>query len=306
MLTAVFIFMTARLYICPMSKPTLLGFYFSRQNHLWWVALAVTFFWVSCKKEQRELAFLKGAGHYKLVAFRQASQAILPQGSQLLLQVSFATQKDSVFWDSYNNAGEIFEIQVDTGSANPLIRLASRGTEGDSVWLMAPIHPFFLTQFNSEKSPFFCQSDSVVHVRYRIVRAWSDVSLEQHYASLEEREVELLASTFAPYTDENGIIWMEGEPADSITAAGTKIKCNWVGTFMNGRPLENQLNFEWQAGTPDQIVNGLAIALRRIRPGQHAKIILPSSLAFGPEGSSNGTVPPYTPLVYAIDVLATN
>jgi hypothetical protein len=260
----------------------------------------------SCKKHKNEMAYLDGAGFYQVLSFRSPNPTPLPTGSKLLVQVSFATQRDSVFWDSYNNAGEVFEIQADTSSSHPLIRMASKGAEGDSILLMAPIAPFFLYQFGSKELPYFCKGDSTVHVRYRIVRVWSDVLLEQHHASLEEREAELLARLSAPFTDENGILWLEGEPVDSLVAVGTKIRCNWVGTYLNGRPLENQEQFEWQAGTPDQILKGLSIVLRHMRPGQHAKIILPSSLAFGNEGSSNGTVPPYTPLVYTIDVLANN
>ena len=252
------------------------------------------------------MAYLKGAGHYQLLSFRTPNTSPLPTGSKLLLQVSFATQSDSVFWDSYNNAGEVFEIQADTTALHPLIRLASKGAVGDSVLLMAPIKTFFLYQFGSKEVPFFCKGDTAVTLRYRIIRVWSDLSLEQHYASLEEREAELLARLSVPYTDEYGILWLEGEPADTTLATGTKIRCNWVGTYLNGRPLETQQQFEWQVGTPDQILKGLSLVLRRMLPGHHAKIILPSSLAFGTDGSSNGTVPPYTPLIYSIDILANN
>jgi len=256
----------------------------------------------ACKPPKKEVSYLPGVGHYRLLSFRSNSTALPKTGSKIHLQVSFSTQRDSVFWDSFNNAGESFEVLADSNANNPFVRMVSRGAEGDSVWLAAPINDFFKYQFGSQEPALFCKNDTVVWIRYRISKIWEDLFLEQHYATLEEREQEILARTPAPYTDEHGIIWMEGEPMDSVLSAGTRIHAAWKGMFLNGRPLESQKDFEWVVGTPDQILKGLAITLRKMRPGEHAKIILPSSLAFGPEGSSNGVVPPFTPLIYDIQV----
>ena len=46
-----------------------------------------------------------------------------------------------------------------------------------------------------------------------------------------------------------------------------------------------------------------AYALYKLKKGEKAKIILPSQLAFGDQGSSNGVIPPYTPLVYQIEII---
>ena len=46
--------------------------------------------------------------------------------------------------------------------------------------------------------------------------------------------------------------------------------------------------------------------IKRLKKGQNAKIILPSRLAFGENGSSNGTIAPYTPLIYEIKIIECN
>ena len=38
--------------------------------------------------------------------------------------------------------------------------------------------------------------------------------------------------------------------------------------------------------------------------GSTVRIVIPSHLAFGESGSANGLVPPYTPLVYEIELLS--
>jgi FKBP-type peptidyl-prolyl cis-trans isomerase FkpA len=40
-----------------------------------------------------------------------------------------------------------------------------------------------------------------------------------------------------------------------------------------------------------------------MKPGGKAKIIIPSYLAYGERGSSTGTVPPFTPVVYQVHLI---
>ena len=43
-----------------------------------------------------------------------------------------------------------------------------------------------------------------------------------------------------------------------------------------------------------------------MREGEKAKIIIPSQLAFGENGSSTGIVPPYTSVIYEVTMLKVN
>lgn len=67
--------------------------------------------------------------------------------------------------------------------------------------------------------------------------------------------------------------------------------------------LDRQEPLEFSLGHPDQVIPGFSVALRHMRPGSKAKIVLPSQLAFGADGSSYGIVPPYTPVVYHLELL---
>jgi FKBP-type peptidyl-prolyl cis-trans isomerase len=61
-------------------------------------------------------------------------------------------------------------------------------------------------------------------------------------------------------------------------------------------------NFEFTYGSPEQVLKGLNYVIGKLKFSQSVKIILPSRLAFGENGSSNGVVPPYTPLIYEVKV----
>ena len=56
-------------------------------------------------------------------------------------------------------------------------------------------------------------------------------------------------------------------------------------------------------GDPGQIIKGMDIGLRLMKEGGKAKIIIPSQLGFGDKGSSTGIVPPYTSLIYDVELI---
>jgi FKBP-type peptidyl-prolyl cis-trans isomerase len=66
-------------------------------------------------------------------------------------------------------------------------------------------------------------------------------------------------------------------------------------TWKGGQPLTFKL------GDPGQVIKGLEIALHLLPDGGRGRFIIPSALAFGPQGSSGGIVPPFTPLLYEVE-----
>ena len=68
-------------------------------------------------------------------------------------------------------------------------------------------------------------------------------------------------------------------------------------TYKAGTPLTFRL------GDPGQVVRGLEIGLRRMALGGKSTLIIPSQFAFGDEGSSGGIVPPFTTVIYDLEVL---
>ena len=66
----------------------------------------------------------------------------------------------------------------------------------------------------------------------------------------------------------------------------------------------NTRALDFQLGKPDQVIRGIEIALHHMRPGGEVRLVIPYYLAFGPEGSSTGIVPPYTTVVYRVKLLS--
>lgn len=70
-------------------------------------------------------------------------------------------------------------------------------------------------------------------------------------------------------------------------------------THKGGQPLTFRL------GDPGQVIKGIEVAMHLLPKGGRGRFVIPSSLAFGSDGSSSGIVPPNTPLLYEIEVLST-
>lgn len=282
-------------------------------RHIFLLVTALFIFMTGCiRKKNTEYHYHHHGYYYKLIAF--AEEGLSNKKWQIArVSVVFKTQKDSVFWDSYNNLNDNFIVKRDTTqAANHLDKCLATYQKNDSVCVLIKTSDFYNEQFNLKQIPFFSQNDTVVKVYFKIkdeLNATSFTSLKQDQ---EKREMGRLIAYFGGRQEVNfaldslGFYWVERPDSISQSMAfsqGDVINITYQGFFLNGRMLENKpQTFDLTVGTPDQLVKGLNYVIRRLKVGQNAKIILPSRLAFGEKGSCNGTIPPFTPLVYDIKI----
>ncbi len=85
---------------------------------------------------------------------------------------------------------------------------------------------------------------------------------------------------------------------------GTKIRYSYDVRFLNGNLVYSLGNEKpMESIMPDgEMISGLLEALKLLREGDKAKIIIPSHLAFGVAGDGD-RIPPYATLVYDLQVL---
>lgn len=269
---------------------------------------------VSCKRKNSDKFKYDAAGYYYNILSFEDKKYVYEPGCIAHVAALFATLNDSVFWDSHNNFNDRFYITIDSATRKNLLNHAiSKSVEGDSLELMIDPTTFFRDQFNSTV-PFFCAGDSAVRVRFKLKQLLCSDAVAALAKNLELLEGEKIRSYFKNASqmrsarDEEGVYWISKEGRGSVKAnIGEPVKITYQGSFLNGRFLERSPeNFEITYGTPDQLLSGLNYVIGRLKFGQTAKIILPSRLAFGESGSSNGTVPPYTPLIYEVKIDSAN
>ena len=266
-----------------------------------------------CKRNNKEHFSYNELGYYyKLISFNSNASTYQPN-SVAWIDATFATQSDSIFWDSRNNFNDNFFVEIDSlSTTNFLKNYISKLTVSDSASLMIRTKDFYKQQFNSDKISFFSKNDSIVKVNLKVRRILSADEYNNRTVNLLKQETEQIEAyykspmEFEMARDSLGFYWIEKPPPSDlpVTVYKNTVNLSYTGTFLNGRIFERSPdNFEVSYGTPDQLIKGLNYVIKRLKKGQNAKIILPSRLAFGENGSTNGIIAPYTPLIYEIKII---
>lgn len=89
-------------------------------------------------------------------------------------------------------------------------------------------------------------------------------------------------------------------PGDTVTV-------HYEGRFLNGRFFDSTIRrsqpFQFVYGTEMQVIEGLHEAIGMMHEGERSLFILPSEQAFGGKGSSSGIIPPFTSLIFEVELL---
>lgn len=92
---------------------------------------------------------------------------------------------------------------------------------------------------------------------------------------------------------------------DSITE-GSSVSIDYRGSFIDGYVFEDTyekgITPTFNYGREYQLIEGMHIGLNGLKSGESVKIILPSQRAFGSEGSLAGIVPPYTAVIFDVEI----
>ena len=88
---------------------------------------------------------------------------------------------------------------------------------------------------------------------------------------------------------------------------GSEVSIHYKGYFLNGYVFddtrEKSVTPTFTFGREYQMIKGFQTALSGRKEGERVKIILPSRHAFGEEGSLAGIVPPYTAVIYDVNII---
>jgi FKBP-type peptidyl-prolyl cis-trans isomerase FkpA len=88
---------------------------------------------------------------------------------------------------------------------------------------------------------------------------------------------------------------------------GDTLTVNYEGKFLNGKFFDSTIKrkqpFQFVYGTEMQVIKGLEEGIGLMHEGEKALFILPSEMAFGTKGSSNQMIPPFTSLIFEVEIL---
>jgi len=105
-----------------------------------------------------------------------------------------------------------------------------------------------------------------------------------------------------------GIYYIETREGTGRKARnGDVIFIHYMGYFIDNTEFDStyemDLPFDFTLGDPSQVIKGMETGIKQMNEGGKAKLIIPSQLGYGEKGSSTGIIPPFTTLIYEIELL---
>lgn len=274
-------------------------------------ALFLTLLLFACGNKKTELYSKNEKGfYYHLISFNSDLKKDNTHYIALL-DINYATQNDSVFWNSRSDFDDKYYMNIDPDATNNFIETYLRNAnEGDSVCLLIPKEIFFKQQFFSKTTPAFVRKDSVIKVNMKIKNLFNTSRIDSLVSNWAKQEHELIENYLQKnnitdyFKDSLSVYWLGSRPDQSkINLLKDKtVAISYKGYLLSGKQFdESPENWQVNTSTPDQMLKGLNYVIKFLNTGENAKIILPSYLAFGELGTGN-IIPPYTPLLYEITI----
>ncbi len=231
-----------------------------------------------------------GDGDYKINAW-----------DDVTFTCNFKKQNDSVFFSSsretlYFDPSDSLNKALFTGHFINLVK-------GDSVIYYLTPKELFSNYFQTAV-PDYCKNDSLIKVEVGIKELVKEIKitdkeLKQIKDFIKENDYKIVAEL------PNKIFILDHKQGSGtdIVSKGRSVSVDYKGRFLNDSLFDDPAYpLQFNYGTPDQLLKGLNFVIKGLHKGEYIKIILPSYLAYGEGGNTNGTVAPFTPLVYEITI----
>ena len=254
-----------------------------------------------------------GAIYYQLFMFgddRHKPEA----GDYITADIAYQTMDDSIFFRG-KRTFQLAKSEFDGSIEECFMMLA----EDDSASFIISADGLFTRTLDAKLPSFIPENSNMkVGIRMHMIRsaeeyrrekeeflAWIEDFGEYEQTVLrhliEEQKIDIKPTEsgmyFIPLNQSNG---EKVEKGDIVTV-------NYEGKFLNGEFFDSTVKrkqpFEFVYGTEWQVIQGMEEAIGLMREGQKALIILPSDLAWGADGSSTGIVPPFTSVIYELELI---
>ena len=231
--------------------------------------------------------------------------------------ITYSTMDDSVFFSGRR------KLQLTQSNAKGSIEACFRMlAEDECATFIISAEEFFTKTLETTLPEYFHPGD-MMKVKLDII----DIQTQQEY----NREKEAFLNWIDDFGDYEKVILQQFLKEEKLPVKPTEtglyyfclrkgtgkrvekgdtVTVNYEGRFLNGKFFDSTVRrnqpFQFVYGTEWQVIKGLEEAIGMMREGEKSLVILPSELAFGTEGSSTGIVPPFTSLIFEVELIVIN
>ena len=279
---------------------------------------------LSCKKGKE----LKTDAGFKYLLYTDSKGPKVKIGNYVTLIMVYRNSNDSILFDSRLNGTPIRfrleRIPFKGSFEDGLTYLAAN----DSATFFVPADSlyFYLNKsheadFNKRKEAGFAKG-SLLKFEIKLLKIQSEVEAEEEILlGLSKKEKQERIDLFQYISrkkinvspDESGYyLWMVEKGTGSAIDSGNIVTVDYEGRFLNDSVFDGTKNakhpYKFISGAHHVII-GWEIAFKKMHAGDKFTLLLPSKLAYGEEGirnpkNGNYIVPPYTPLVFDINIVS--
>jgi FKBP-type peptidyl-prolyl cis-trans isomerase len=94
--------------------------------------------------------------------------------------------------------------------------------------------------------------------------------------------------------------------AGTQAKAGDSVTVHYTGKFLDGKVFDSSVNrgepFQFVLGT-NSVIKGWDEGIALLKKGEKATLLIPSTLGYGATGAGNGVIPPFSPLVFEVELI---
>lgn len=275
---------------------------------------------VACKRSTPDYYTTTHGLKYKYHELND-SEETPKKGDYLEVFMDWKTTDDSVFYSSSMTSQTGKEI-IKLGKSKHLGGIEEGFSQlklGDSVSFYFDPRRFYRDYLMLETLPQFLEGEQEMVITLRLLNILSaqeyESQLQKKNASLELKELKSIQEQVNSWKTKhdtvyeiNGSYLVMNEMKETPPLKyGEIVTIHYVASFLDGKEFYNTYKNgepdEFQIGKEDQMIEGFNDAVVRLKHGESATVLIPSYKGFGSKGAVGGIVPPYTPVIYQIEIL---
>ena len=234
------------------------------------------------------------------------------KGDILTMSLKYGT-KDSTLMNTADN-GAPFRLQLDTAAFVGDIMNGFRTLRvGDSAVIITRAYDFF-TKTVGAPMPEFIDSAEVLYFTVKLNEVESEEEARQKAEAGNAQKALKEQEALASYIESNqitteptasGLYFIsEKKGTGKAAEAGKTVKVHYTGMFLDGTKFDSSVDrgepFEFQLGVGN-VIRGWDEGVAMMKEGGKAKLLIPSSLAYGPQ--DNGPIPGFSTLMFEVELI---
>jgi len=226
------------------------------------------------------------------------------------MSMSIKTENDSLVQDSkqITTAMQFPKFKGDVFDALSMMH------EGDSAVFIINAKQYY-NIYNYGQVPNFVKNDKTM--LWFAIKVDSAVSYQEYQTAIENQRKKQEQKAIADYIEKNnikvthhlpsGLYYIETKAGrGNFPQIGQACTVVYTGKLLDGTVFDSSVGreppFAFQLGLR-QVIQGWDEGIALMKKTGKAILIIPSHLAYGERGAGGGSIPPYSPLVFEVELL---